>query len=74
MVEDARQRLAMWVDDGKIDPSYAQQWAELLEAPLAQIAQAISRNDERARDLRQNSPFAGALSEPERLRVLAAFS
>jgi hypothetical protein len=72
LVERARQRLALWMDERKIDHRYAELWASLLARPLSEIAEEISRDDEVGRDLRQNSPFAGALSEPERRRVLAA--
>jgi hypothetical protein len=73
-VEEARERLAIWQADGKIAEDYADRWAALLERPLPEIARAISRDDEHAHDLRQNSPFAGALTERERQRVLAAVS
>ena len=32
----------------------------------------ISRDDEQSADLRQNSPFAGLLSEPARRRIVEA--
>jgi len=44
-----------------------------LARPLREIAETISRDDEHGRDLRQSSPFAGALDEPTRRRVLTAF-
>lgn len=34
------------------------------------IRETISMDDERGRDLRQSSPLAGLLSEPERRKVL----
>jgi hypothetical protein len=37
------------------------------------VVELITATDERAVELRQNTPFAGILSERERLRVLAAF-
>jgi len=33
----------------------------------------LTSTSEVAREMRQNSPFAGALSEPERLAVLRSF-
>lgn len=69
-VADARGRLRRWRHDGRIHPRHADAWAELLSRPLREIADTISRDDEQARDLRQNSPFAGALDEPTRRRVL----
>lgn len=72
LVHDARHRLARWRTQGRIGPHYAQQWEEILAAPPTQIARLIGRDTPHMRDLRQSSPFAGALSEPERQRVLAA--
>ena len=72
MVEEARQLLADWLEDEKIDPRYAELWSTILSRPLSEIERTISRDDQRGRDLRQNSPFAGALTQPERKRVLSA--
>lgn len=55
-----------WSARGSIDPRYAQAWEELLEGPLPSIRKVLEDEGEVARDLRQNSPFAGVLSEPER--------
>jgi hypothetical protein len=71
MVEQARRRLSRWKDEERIDPRYAQAWEEVLALPIAGIRDAISADDERGRDLRQNSPFAGMLSEQERRKILA---
>ena len=38
--------------------------------PMGEIRKAIAADDERGRDLRQNSPLAGLLSEPERRKIL----
>jgi hypothetical protein len=38
--------------------------------PMAEIRKVIAADDERGRDLRQNSPLAGLLSEPERRKIL----
>jgi hypothetical protein len=54
-----------------MDDRYADQWEELLRRRLTEIRHAITADDQRGRDLRQNSPFAGVLSEPERRRILA---
>jgi hypothetical protein len=71
-VEEARRRLRRWREDGRIDPRHAQAWEEVLALPMARIREAIAADDERGRDLRQNSPLAGLLSEPERRRILEA--
>jgi hypothetical protein len=69
---DAEDRLARWRSQARIDPRYARQWQKILAKPHAQIARLIGADTPRMRDLRQSSPLAGALSEPERRRVLAA--
>lgn len=68
----ARQLLDGWRDSGHIDDRWADAWERLLGQPLEVIAEQISRDDEHADDLRQNSPFAGALSEAERRTLLRA--
>jgi hypothetical protein len=70
IVGDARDRLRRWRSEGKLHPRYAEQWERLLSRPLPHIARLIGSDTQRTRDLRQNSPFAGTLSEPERQRVL----
>ena len=50
-------------------PSHAAAWRELLERPLGEIRSAIGADDDRGRDLRQNSPLAGLISEPERRKI-----
>jgi hypothetical protein len=70
VVGDARRRLRRWEEGGQIDPRWAERWAAILDQPLAEIRRAITADDEAAADLRQSSPFAGTLSEPERRRVV----
>ena len=70
MVEDARHVLWDWGEKGAIDPRYADAWEEVLNRPVAEIRRVLVSDDPHADDLRQNSPFAGRLSEPERRRIL----
>lgn len=72
IVEEALERLRRWRADGTIDRVYADRWEEVLSWPLPRIAKFIGQDSEEARDMRQSSPFPGALSEPERRRVLQA--
>ena len=74
LVDDALHRLGRWRTEGKIDSRYADRWEEILSWPLPRIASLISRDTQPVRDLCQNSPFAGALTERERRRVLDAVS
>ena len=70
MVDDARHVLWKWRDQGRIDTRYAEQWEDVLSRPVADIRRILTEDTQRGRDLRQNSPFAGMLSEAERRRIL----
>jgi hypothetical protein len=70
MVDEAQRKLRRWREEGRIDPRYAQAWEEVFALPMPDIRKAITADDERGRDLRQNSPLAGLLSEPERRKIL----
>jgi hypothetical protein len=50
------------------------QWADLLDAGVDGVAEALTGRDPQSIELRQNSPFAGVLDEETRARVLAAFT
>jgi hypothetical protein len=69
MVDDALKLVWQWRDTGRIDHRYAAQWEDVLRRPVADVRRIISEDSERGRDLRQNSPFAGMLSEAERRRI-----
>jgi hypothetical protein len=70
MVEEARHVLLRWRHQGRIDERYAHRWEHLLGQPIPEIRRVLVDESPDADDLRQNSPFAGVLSEPERLRIL----
>lgn len=70
MVNEARRKLGRWTTEGRIHPRYAQLWEEVFALPMPEIRKVMTADDERGRDLRQNSPFAGLLSEPERRKIL----
>jgi len=70
MIDDALYVLWRWSDLGKVDPRHAERWEEVLRKPVAEVRRIISEDDDFARDLRQNSPFAGMLSEAERRKIL----
>lgn len=72
VVADARQILAGWELDGRIDPLYANRWRELLSQPLSEIRRELGADTQEMADLRQNSPFAGMLSERERRAAVEA--
>jgi len=49
------------------------QWDTILRGPIDVVLETLTSRTPRARELRQNSPFAGVLTETERAEVLAAF-
>ncbi len=69
-IHEARRQLHRWRHDGRIDERYASRWEDLLAQPLPVIKQKIAEGTPDAADLRQNSPLAGLLSEPERRRII----
>lgn len=70
MVDDALHLIWTWRNQGRIDPRYADEWEDVLQGPVTEVRRIISTDDSRGRALRQNSPFAGVLSEPERRKIL----
>nr|WP_240897056.1 helix-turn-helix domain-containing protein [Kineococcus vitellinus] len=50
------------------------EWADLLDGPVDDILTTLTSPSPRARELRQNSPFAAVLSEDERRHVRDAFA
>jgi hypothetical protein len=69
MVDDALRLLWKWREQGRIDQRYAEQWEAVLRRGLPDVRRILGEDTERGRDLRQNSPFAGMLSEAERRRI-----
>jgi excisionase family DNA binding protein len=50
------------------------EWERLLDGTPDGILQVLTSRSPRARELRQNSPFAGVLTEQERRRALSGFT
>lgn len=70
MVDEARHVLFRWRAEGRISDYYADRWADIFDQPIREIRRALVDMSSNGDDLRQNSPFAGLLSEPERRRIL----
>jgi excisionase family DNA binding protein len=51
---------------------WAREWRRLLDGPLTEMLAALTSPSPRSRELRQNNPFAGLLSEGERQAVQQA--
>lgn len=69
MLAAARARVAGWIAAVEAAPWYALQWREVLDGDLASIRRFLTERSERAVELRQSSPFAGALDARERWRL-----
>lgn len=71
VVERARARVDGWLrESGPVDARWARRWKELLDAPREQLLDALVADTEEMRDLRQVTPFAGAVDSRERWRIL----
>ena len=49
------------------------EWERLIDQPLDELLTVLTSRTPKGRELRQNSPFAGLLSDEERERVLGGF-
>lgn len=70
VLERARARVATWLRDGTVHREWAEAWRQILEADAEGCARALVERSERMDDLRQVSPFAGALDPRERWGIL----
>ena len=61
LVVHAKATLARWIEQDRIHPEYAAKWSLLLDGPRDRLREFIGSDTEEAKDMRQSSPFAGAL-------------
>jgi len=64
----ARARVRAWLVQDT-PPHYARAWDEVLSWPVSRIVEFLVDPGERARELRQSTPFAGAVPPRERWRI-----
>ena len=69
VLENARQRVAGWLACEGGVPFYARKWAELLAGDPISVAAFLVERSDLATELRQSSPFAGALTPQERWKI-----
>lgn len=69
ILERARQRVQTWLASSSSPPFYARKWAEILAGDASSIAAFLVNRSELAFELRQSSPFAGALQPSERWKI-----
>ncbi len=72
LVARARTRVGEWLASRVPPPLYAVEWARILDGSKTEIARFLRDPSERGRELRQSTPFAGALSAQERWRIWRA--
>jgi hypothetical protein len=69
VAERARTRIREWTARGAMAPEYGEAWLRLLDGPREELLAVLSGRDERARALRQASPFSFVLEPRERWRL-----
>lgn len=70
--ERAKARVEGWLESGEVHAVYAQAWAQLLSRSLDEICAALVDPSEKARALRQCSPFAFVLDARTRWKIWRA--
>ncbi|MDT5048731.1 MAG: hypothetical protein QOD88_2405 [Mycobacterium sp.] len=76
VISKARDNLDRWTSLHRPDgmtSRYFEQWKRVLDGGLDTIVDVVISPSQEARELRQNSPFAGVLPDETRLRVLRSF-
>lgn len=71
-IEHALSNLARW--ETTVSGSWIEEWRALLRGPREALLALIVERSERADRLRRSSPFAGVLSDEERLRIFDLFA
>jgi hypothetical protein len=72
LLDVARQNLRRWIRKGGERP-YWNEWKKLIEGPLEEIVAFMVSPVEKARWLRQSSPFCGILTPQERWKIYESF-
>lgn len=67
ILENARRRVETWLSSGS--PFYARKWAEILSGDISSITAFLTDRSELAVELRQSTPFAGAIPPQERWKI-----
>lgn len=72
----ARANITRWRGAHRADgmtQAWLSEWDRLLDAGVDEVSEVLGSRTPRAVELRSNSPFAGVLSEDERLALLQSF-
>jgi hypothetical protein len=68
-LERARAQVRGWLEFAEVSPHWARAWDEVLSRPVPEILAFLVDESERARALRQVTPFAGAIDPRTRWRI-----
>jgi hypothetical protein len=71
LLATARARAEAWAASGERHARYAEEWLQLLALPIDELRIRLIDPSQHARDLRQATPFAGAIDPRERWRLWA---
>lgn len=79
VLDSARSALQRWRAEGRHRADgkaaeYLREWQALLDGGVDEVMPVLIGTDERSVELRQNSPFAGVLSDQQRRDVLRSFT
>jgi hypothetical protein len=69
LIDRARRTVARWRAEALCSTWYADRWDALLRGDRAALLAVLGGDDDGARALRHNTPFAGALSAKERSAI-----
>lgn len=73
VIDKARENIKRWLPQQRPDgmsTSYLREWERILDSGIGQILETLTATDEKSYELRENSPFAGVLSQERRVKVL----
>lgn len=73
LLEVALKNLERWIQDGGMR-SYWTEWKTILNGPLEEILSFLVSGGEKAKWLRQSSPFCGILLPQERWKIYESFT
>jgi len=76
VIQTAIKNIARWSTSQRPDGMtmhYLNQWKQIIDSGIDVLMTTLVGTDERSSELRQNSPFAGVLSDVQRQKVLRSF-
>ena len=69
LLDKARANVRRWQRSNSSPSPALMEWEEILRGPVEQVARFLVDRSERATRLRQSSPFAGLLTQDERMAI-----